>query len=104
MAATGEPVTTSDAGRIEHLEREIRDLQAVYAQLAAYAKDLNQTYVELRLRLQQMTTLSALGTRLARARNVETATRVCAEGLLNLFPGCAGYLYLEDRHQALKLV
>jgi diguanylate cyclase (GGDEF)-like protein len=29
---------------------------------------------------------------------------VCVEGLLDLFPGCAGYLYLEDRHQALKLV
>jgi two-component system, cell cycle response regulator len=104
VAATGEPVTTSDAGRIEHLEREIRELQTVYAQLAAYAKDLNRTYVELRLRLQQMTTLSALGTRLARARNVDTATRVCIEGLLELFPASTGYIYLEDRHQALKLV
>ena len=96
MAAAGEPVTTSDAGRIEHLEQEI-------AQLATYAKDLNRTDIELRLRLQQMTTLSALGTRLARARKVDTATRVCVDGLLDLFPGCAGYLYLEDRHQTLKL-
>ena len=40
------------AVRVEaaHLEREIRDLQTVYAQLSAYAKDLNKTYVELRLR------------------------------------------------------
>src|SRR3982751_2401621 len=105
MAATGEPVaTTADPERIEMLEEQIRELQAVYAQLAAYAKDLNRTYVELRVRLQQMTALSSMGTRLARTRNVESATLACVEGIVNLFPDSTGCLYLEDRHQSLKLV
>jgi diguanylate cyclase (GGDEF)-like protein len=96
--------TTADPGRIEVLEGQIRELQNVYAQLSAYAKDLNSTYVELRRRLQQMTTLSAMGTRLARARTVDTATRTCAEGIVELFPDSTGCLYLEDRRQALRLV
>lgn len=95
--------TTADPGRIETLETQIRELQAVYAHLAAYAKDLNRTYLELRLRLQQMTTLSDQATRLARARNVEAATRACVDGVLELFPEAEGFLYLEDRREALKL-
>src|SRR6266508_6441064 len=45
-----------------------------------------------------------MGTRLARARNVDSATRACVEGIVNLFPESTGCLYLEDRHQSLKLV
>src|SRR5581483_4538264 len=96
--------TTADPGRVESLEAQIRDLQAVYAQLDAYAKDLNRTYLELRLRLQQMTTLSALATRLAGARNVDACIRICADGIIDLFPDSVSAIYLEDHHEALKLV
>ncbi len=64
----------TDPGRMQLLEEQIRDLQAVHTQLVTYAEDLNRTYLELRLRLQQMTVLSAIATRLVRARSVDGGT------------------------------
>lgn len=92
----------SDSTRVEVLEEQVRELQAVYAQLVAYADDLNRTYQQLRLRLQQMTAMTDLATRFARARSVDTCVRACLDGIDTLFPGAVGRVYLEDRTGGLK--
>jgi diguanylate cyclase (GGDEF)-like protein len=92
-----------DSDRVQALEEQIRQLQAVHAQLVAYAEDLNRTYHELRLRLQQMTSLSDVATRLASARTAESAARICAETVESLFPHAEGRVYLESRGSALKV-
>jgi diguanylate cyclase (GGDEF)-like protein len=92
-----------DAARVEALEAQILQLQTVHSQLVAYAEDLNRTYHELRLRLQQMTALSDVATRLAVARTVESASRVCLDAVDSLFPGADGRVYLENRGSALKI-
>ncbi len=94
----------TDPGRLELLEEQIRELQLVHTQLVTYAEDLNHTYLELRLRLQQMTVLSAIATQLARARSVESAARTSLDGLGSLFPKAAGRVYIEDRRGALKIL
>ncbi len=91
-----------DADRVQALEEQIRQLQAVHAQLVAYAEDLNRTYHELRLRLQQMTALSAVATRLAVARTVDSASRVCLDAVESLFFGTEGRVYLEKRGGTLE--
>jgi diguanylate cyclase (GGDEF)-like protein len=92
-----------DADRVQALEDQIRELQTVHSQLVAYAEDLNRTYHELRLRLQQMTSLSDVATRLARARAVDSASRICAEAVEELFPRAEGRVYLEARGSTLKI-
>jgi diguanylate cyclase (GGDEF)-like protein len=92
-----------DADRVEALEHQIRELQAVHAQLVAYAEDLNRTYHELRLRLQQMTSLSNVATQLACARTVDSASRICAEAARELYPRAEGRVYLVSRGGLLKL-
>ncbi len=94
----------TDPGRIHLLEEQIRDLQAVHTQLVTYAEDLNRTYLELRLRLQQMTVLSAIATRLVRARSIDGAARTSLDGLSSLFPRVHGRIYIEDRRGAIKLL
>jgi diguanylate cyclase (GGDEF)-like protein len=99
-------VTTgvSDTARVEVLEEQVRELQVVYTQLVAYADDLNRTYQQLRLRLQQMTAMTDLATRFARARSVDTCVRACLDGIDTLFPGAVGRVYLEDGTGVLKAV
>jgi diguanylate cyclase (GGDEF)-like protein len=70
----------------------------------SYAEDLNRTYLELRLRLQQMTVLSAIATQLVRARSTESAARTSLEGLSSLFPKALGRVYIEDRRGGLKVL
>src|SRR5207245_10309151 len=94
----------TDPSRVRLLEEQIRDLQLVHTQLVTYAEDLNRTYLELRLRLQQMTILSAIATRLVRARTVDTAARTGIDGLNSLFPGAMRRIYLEDRRGGLKVL
>src|SRR6266567_2454491 len=96
--------TETDPSRVQLLEEQIRDLQLVHTQLVTYAEDLNRTYLELRLRLQQMTVLSAIATQLVRARTVDTAVRTGIDGLNSLFPGAIGRIYLEDRRGGLKVL
>ncbi len=93
-----------DADRIQALEEQIRQLQAVHSQLVAYAEDLNRTYHELRLRLQQMTALSDVATRLAVARTVDSASRICLDAVETLFNGTEGRVYLEKRGGKLEAV
>jgi diguanylate cyclase (GGDEF)-like protein len=92
-----------DADRIEALENQIRELRAVHSQLVSYAEDLNRLYHELRLRLQQMTSLSEVATRLASARTVDSASRICAEAAGELFAHAEGRVYLESRGRTLKV-
>jgi diguanylate cyclase (GGDEF)-like protein len=92
-----DPVNDQEA---ELAKPQIQGLQS--AQLVAYAEDLNRTYLELRKRLQQMTALSGLTTRLARVRNVEAATRSCVDGVPRLFRQSVARLYTEDRRGAFK--
>jgi len=94
----------TDPSRVRLLEEQIRDLQLVHTQLVTYAEDLNRTYLELRLRLQQMTILSSIATRLVRARNVDTAARTSLDGLSSLFPRAVGRVYVEDRRGGLKML
>lgn len=96
MSAAQEPA------RVRELEDQIRELQAVHTQLVSYAEDLNRTYVELRLRHQQMTALSAVAPRMVRARTVESCARACVEGASALFPKGAARLYVEDRKGSLR--
>lgn len=95
--------TETDPGRVRLLEEQIRELQLVHTQLVTYAEDLNRTYLELRLRLQQMTVLSAVATQLVRARSVDGAARTGLDGLGSLFPRATGRVYIEDRRGALKV-
>ena len=90
--------------RIHELERQLHEQQAVHEQLVAYAEDLNRTYLELRLRLQQMTDLSGLATRVARARSLESCARICLDGLNVIFPSVLGGVYLENRRGTLQSV
>lgn len=92
-----------DTDRVQALENQIRQLQAVHAQLVSYAEDLNRTYHELRHRLQQMTALSNVAMRLAGARTVESASRICADATPQLFPNAHGRVYLESRGSSLKV-
>lgn len=96
--------TETDPARVQLLEEQIRELQLVHTQLVTYAEDLNRTYLELHLRLQQMTVLSAVATQLVRARSVESAARTSLDGLGSLFPKAIGRVYLEDRRGALKIL
>ena len=96
--------TEADPGRIQLLEEQIRELQSVHAQLVTYAEDLNRTYLELRLRLQQMTVLSAIATRLVRARSVDAAARASLDGLTSLFPQVHGRIYVETRRGGMKIL
>lgn len=96
--------TETDPSRVHLLEEQIRELQLVHTQLVTYAEDLNRTYLELRLRLQQMTVLSAIATQLVRARSVDSAARTSLDGLSALFPGALGRVYVEDKRGALKLL
>ncbi len=96
--------TETDPTRVRLLEEQIRELQLVHTQLVTYAEDLNRTYLELRLRLQQMTVLSAIATQLVRARNVDSAARTSLDGLSSLFPKATGRVYVEDRRGALKIL
>ncbi len=92
-----------DSERVQALEEQIRQLQTVHSQLVAYAEDLNRTYHELRLRLQQMTALSHVATRLAVARTVDSASRVCLDAIDSLFSGSDGRIYLDSPGRALKV-
>jgi diguanylate cyclase (GGDEF)-like protein len=94
----------TEPGRVHLLEEQIRELQQVHTQLVSYAEDLNRTYLELRLRLQQMTVLSAVATHLVRAHSLDIAARTSLDGLSALFPGAAGRVYVEDKRGGLKLV
>jgi diguanylate cyclase (GGDEF)-like protein len=85
------------------LENRLHELEAVHAQLVAYAADLNRTYGELRFRLQQMTALSAVTTRLARARNVDACTRACVAAVMDVFPGSGARIYLDDPRGSQRL-
>jgi diguanylate cyclase (GGDEF)-like protein len=96
--------TDTDPGRVRLLEEQIRELQLVHTQLVTYAEDLNRTYLELRLRLQQMTVLSAIATQLVRARSVDNAARTSLDSLSSLFPRASGRIYLEDRRGTLKML
>jgi diguanylate cyclase (GGDEF)-like protein len=94
----------ADPNRVRLLEEQIRELQQVHTQLVNYAEDLNRTYLELRLRLQQMTVLSSVATQLVRARSLESAARTSLEGLGTLFSDAVGRVYVEDKRGTLKLV
>jgi diguanylate cyclase (GGDEF)-like protein len=90
--------------QVHELEQQLREQQAVHNQLVAYAEDLNRTYLELRLRLQQMTALSALATRVARARTLESCARTCLDGLSEIFPQVRSGVFLDDRRGQLQSI
>lgn len=96
MSAAQEPA------QVRELQDQIRELQAVHTQLLSYAEDLNRTYLELRLRLDQMTVLSAVAPQMVRARTVEACARACVEAATALFPKAAASLHIEDRKGSLK--
>src|ERR1043165_5626520 len=75
------PAVAPGVERVQALEAQIRELEAGHSQLLAYAEDLNHTYQESRVRLQQMAELSGLAARLVRARNVENCARMSVDGL-----------------------
>ncbi|MEA2642005.1 MAG: two-component system, cell cycle response regulator [Chloroflexota bacterium] len=92
----------TEADRVRELEGRIHELESYQSQIVAYAEDLNRTYQELRLHLQQMTQLNGVATELARTHSVASSGQACVQGLATLFPGAASRVYVLDDEGQLK--